>query len=93
MRNAPTPRAIFLTRLWAFLNYKTTIGLTWLELLALTFAGLTLAWVGLRDWAGIALAGPFALYLVLFGFYRRWRWGVGILRAVYEWLFKPLTLP
>ncbi|MCG3141584.1 MAG: hypothetical protein HDKAJFGB_02890 [Anaerolineae bacterium] len=93
MRNAPTPRAIFLTRLWAFLNYKTTIGLTWLELLALTFAGLALAWVGLRDWAGIALAGPFALYLVLFGFYRRWRWGVGILRAVYEWLFKPLTLP
>jgi hypothetical protein len=93
MKNVPSSRAVFLTRLWAFLNYQTTIGLTWLELLALTFAGLTLAWVGLRDWAGIAIAGPLALYLVFFGFYRWWRFGVGGLRALYEWLFKPLTLP
>jgi hypothetical protein len=93
MSNAPTPRAIFLTRLWAFLNYTTTVGLTWLELLALTGAGLMLAWVGLRDWVGIGIAGALAFYILLFGFYRWWRVAVGGLRALYEWLFKPLTLP
>lgn len=93
MRSAPSPRAIFLTRLWAFLNYTTTVGLTWLELLALTVAGLMVAWVGLRDWVGIEILGPLAIYLLLFGFYKRWRGVVGGLRALYEWLFKPLDLP
>lgn len=93
MKSSPSPRAIFLTRLWAFLNYKTTIGLTWLELLALTVGGLLIAWTGLRNFAGIQLLGPLAFYLILFGFYRRWRGVVGGLRSLYEWLFKPLTLP
>ena len=93
MRTSPSPRAIFLSRLWAFLNYTTTVGLTWLELLALTIAGLMLAWVGLRDWVGIQLLGPIAVYLLLLGFYKRWRAVVGGLRSLYEWLFKPLTLP
>lgn len=93
MRTSPSPRAIFLSRLWAFLNYTTTIGLTWLELLALLFGGLMIAWTALRDFAGIQFLGPVALYLLLFGFYKRWRSVVGGLRALYEWLFKPLTLP
>ncbi len=93
MRSSPTPRAIFLTRLWAFLNYPTTLGLTWLELLALTISALLVAWVGLRDWAGVGIAAPVALYLLLFGFYKRWRAVVGGLRALYDWLFKPLSLP
>lgn len=82
-----------MTRLWAFLDYTTTIGLTWLELLALTVAGLMVAWVGLRDWVGIQILGPIAIYLLLLGFYKRWRALVGGLRGLYEWLFKPLTLP
>ncbi|HZQ08706.1 MAG TPA: hypothetical protein VFD70_19140 [Anaerolineae bacterium] len=93
MRTSPSPRAIFLTRLWAFLNYSTTIGLTWLELLALTLSGLMVAWVGLRDWAGIGIAAPLAIYLLVVGFYKRWRVVVAALRGLYEWLFKPLTLP
>lgn len=93
MRTYASPRAIFLSRLWAFLNYRTTIRLTWLELLALALAGLMLAWVGLRDWAGIQLLGPIAFYLLLFGFYQRWRSVVGGLRSLYELLFKPLILP
>lgn len=93
MRTSPSPRAIFLARLWAFLNYSTTIGLTWLELLALTGGGLIFSWVGLNDWASIGIAAPIALYVVLLGFYRRWRIAVGGLRGMYEWLFKPLTLP
>lgn len=88
-----SPRKIFLTRLWAFLNYRTTIGLTWLELLTLTMVGLMLAWIGLRDWVGIRLVGPIALYLFVLGFYREWRIVVGWLRALYEWLYKPLDLP
>lgn len=93
MRNMPSPRAIFLARLWAFLNYTTTIGLTWLELLALTVSGLMVAWTGLRGFAGIQLLGPIAFYVLLFSFYRRWRGLVGVLRSLYEWLFKPLVLP
>src|SRR5258708_8740408 len=93
IRSSPSPRAVFLTRLRAFLNYTTTVGLTWLELLALTLGGVMLAWVGLRDWAGIQLLGPVAVYLLLFGFYKRWQSVVGSLRSLYEWLFKPLVLP
>ncbi|MCC7162078.1 MAG: hypothetical protein IT331_06270 [Anaerolineae bacterium] len=93
MKTNASPRAIFWARLWAFLNYKTTIGLTWLELLALILAALMLAWTGLRNFAGIQLLGPIAVYLILFGFYARWRAVVGWLRALYEWLYKPLTLP
>lgn len=93
MHSPPSPRAIFVTRLWAFLNYTTTLGLSWLELLALTVGGLMIAWTALRSFAGIQLLGPPALYLVLFGFYRRWRGVVGLLRALYEWLFRPLALP
>lgn len=93
MRSSPSPRAIFLARLRAFLNYTTTLGLTWLELLALALGGLMIAWVGLRDWAGIQLLGPLAFYLLFLSFYRRWRSAVGGLRSLYEWLFKPLTLP
>lgn len=87
-----TPRAVFLTRLWAFLNYTTGVGLTWLELLALTLGGLMVAWVGLRG-AGLALGAPLALYLVLFGFYRRWRVLALGLRSLYSAFFKPLVLP
>ncbi len=93
MRSSPSPRAIFLTRLWAFLNYTTTVGLTWLELLALTLGGLMIAWTGLRNFSGIQFFGPLAFYFLLFSFYRRWQSVVGGLRALYEWLFKPLTLP
>ncbi len=93
MRTYSSPRAIFLTRLWAFLNYTTTIGLTWLELLALTLGGLMLAWTALRDFAGIQILGPVTFYVLLFAFYKRWRVVVGGLRSLYEWLFKPLTLP
>ncbi len=93
MRTSPSPRVIFLTRLWAFLNYTTTIGLTWLELLALTLGGLMIAWTGLRNFAGIQILGPIAFYVLLFAFYKRWRVVVGGLRSLYEWLFKPLMLP
>lgn len=93
MPSIPSPRAIFLTRLWAFLNYTTTLGLTWLELLALTVSGLMIAWAGLRNFAGIEILGPLAVYILLFGFYRLWRSVVGGLRSIYEWLFKPLTVP
>lgn len=87
--NTYSPRKIFLTRLWAFLNYRTTVGLTWLELLAATIAGLMLAWIGLRDWTGIELVGPAALYIVVGGFYREWHIVVGWIRSLYEWLYKP----
>lgn len=93
MTTLPSPRAIFLTRMWAFLNYRTTVGLTWLELLTLTVVGLMLAWVGLRDWQGIAIAGPLAIYILFFGFYRFWRSAVGILRSLFNWLNKPLDVP
>lgn len=36
----PSPRSIFLARLWAFLNYRTRLGLSWLELLTASGVGL-----------------------------------------------------
>ncbi len=92
MKSQLTPRAIFLTRLWAFLNYRTTIRLTWLELLTASLVGLLFAWVGLRDWAGLAFVGPLAVYLLLLGFYRELRIPVGWVRALHLWLFKPLVV-
>lgn len=92
MRNRLTPRQIFLTRLWAFLNYRTTLRLTWLELLAASLVGLSLAWVGLRGWVGLGIIGPVALYALLFAFYREVRFPIGWLRAIYYWLFKPLDV-
>ncbi len=86
------PRSIFLTRLWAFLNYRTTLGMTWLELLTASGGGLLLAWIALRDWSGAAFGVPLALYLCLAGFYRMWRAPVAGLRAVYAALFKPLDV-
>ena len=44
-----SPFAIFAARLWAFLNYRTRLGVTWLELLAAMFAGMILVWDALRD--------------------------------------------
>jgi hypothetical protein len=86
------PRNIFLARLWAFLNYRTTLYLTWLEILTASFVGLLVVWVSLHEWAGWAFVGPFALYILLFGFYREWRIPVGWLRALYYWLNKPLAV-
>ena len=88
-----SPRAIFWTRLWAFLNYRTTIRLTWLELLTLSLVGLMLAWIGLRDWVGLAIVAPIAFYLLVLGFYQELRIPVGWVRALYRWLFKPLGVP
>ncbi len=86
------PSNIFLTRLWAFLNYRTTVGLSWLEILTASGVGLLVVWISLREWAGWAFVAPFALYILLFGFYRRWRIPVGWLRALYYWLNKPLDV-
>ncbi|MEW5718368.1 MAG: hypothetical protein AB1817_07080 [Chloroflexota bacterium] len=85
-------RPIFLTRLWAFLNYRTTIGLTWLELLTASGVGLLLVWVGLRDWIGLPIFGPLALYIFLAGFYRELQIPIAWLRALYYALFKPLDV-
>ncbi|MCI0476851.1 MAG: hypothetical protein L0Y55_11430, partial [Anaerolineales bacterium] len=85
-------RPIFLTRLWAFLNYRTTIGLTWLELLTASGVGLLLVWVGLRDWIGLPIVAPFALYFFLAGFYRELQIPIAWLRALYYALFKPLDV-
>ena len=82
-------RFIFLTRLWAFLNYRTRVRLTWLELLTASGVGLMFVWVGLRNWNGLALVGPFALYIFLLGFYRELRSPVAGVRALHRWLFKP----
>lgn len=87
-----TPRQVFLTRLWAFLNYRTTLRLTWLELLATILVGLVLVWIGLRDWGGLGVIGPFAVYALLFAFFRELRIPIGWLRALYSWLFKPLKV-
>jgi hypothetical protein len=87
-----SPRPIFLTRLWAFLNYRTTIGLTWLELLTASGVGLLLVWVGLHDWIGLPIFGPLALYLFLAGFYRELQIPIAWLRALYFALFKPLDV-
>lgn len=92
MRKQLKPRQIFLTRLWSFLNYRTTVRLTWLELLTLSLVGLMFVWISLRDWAGLAWVGPFGLYLLLMGFYREWRIPVGWGRSLYQWLFRPLEV-
>lgn len=92
MKNRLTPRQILVTRLWAFLNYRTTIRLTWLELLAAVLVGLVFVWIGLRDWAGLGIIGPIAVYALLFAFYREVRFPIAWLRALYSWLFKPLEV-
>jgi hypothetical protein len=92
MKTSLTPRQIFLTRLWAFLNYRTTIRLTWLELLTASLVGLMLVWVGLRDGTALAFVGPFAIYLLLLGFYRELRIPVGWIRTLDLWLFKPVEV-
>ncbi len=86
------PLSIFLTRFWAFLNYRTRITLTWLELLAAMLAGLMFVWDALRDWTGIAFIGPLAIYILLFGFFRELQIPIGWLRALYGWLRKPLDV-
>jgi len=86
------PRNIFLARLWAFLNYRTTIGLTWLEILTASGVGLLVVWISLNDWVGWAFVAPIALYTWLLGFYREWRIPIGWLRALYYWLNKPLDV-
>lgn len=85
-------RSIFLTRLWAFLNYRTRLGLTWLEMLAVSAAGLLVAWIGLREWVGAAILVPLALYVFALGFYREWHIPVGWLRGLHDWAFKPLAV-
>ncbi len=87
------PRNVFLTRLWAFLNYRTRVQLTWLELLTATGVGLMLVWTGLRDWSAFPVVGPFALYLFVAGFYLEWRIPVGWMRSLYRALYKPLDVP
>src|SRR5512140_948094 len=91
MRNT-NPRSIFLTRLWAFLNYRTRIRLTWLELLTASGVGLMFVWIGLRNWSGLVIFGPLALYLLLLGFYQELRIPVGWIRALHDWLWKPLDV-
>lgn len=85
-------RPIFLTRLWAFLNYRTTLGLTWLELLTASGVGLLLVWVGLHDWVALPIFGPLALYILLAGFYRELQIPLAWLRALYDALYKPLDV-
>jgi hypothetical protein len=87
-----TVRQVFLTRLWAFLNYRTTLRISWLELVTGSLAALALAWIGLRDWVGLALVGPLAVYLLLLGFYRELRIPAGWVRALHSWIFKPLDV-
>jgi hypothetical protein len=86
------PRAIFLTRLWAFLNYRTTLGLTWLELVTASGVGLLIVWISLRDWMGLPLVVPLALYLLLAGFYRELQIPLRGLRALYHALYCPLDV-
>jgi len=86
------PLTVFLTRFWAFLGYRTRLAVTWLELIAAMLAGLMLVWDALRDWAGFALVGPLALYILLFGWYRELQFPMGWLRALYSWLRKPLDV-
>jgi len=86
------PRNIFLARLWAFLNYRTTLGLTWLELLTASGVGLLMVWVGLHDWVGLPLVVPLALFILLAGFYRALQIPLGGLRALYDALYKPLDV-
>ncbi len=86
------PFSIFRARLWAFLNYHTRIGLTWLELLSAMLAGMLLVWVGLRDWVGSNVLGPLAIFILIFGFQRARRYPVGWVRALYFWVRKPLQI-
>ncbi|MBI5029465.1 MAG: hypothetical protein HZB51_02980 [Chloroflexi bacterium] len=86
------PRNIFLARLWAFLNYRTTVGLTWLEILTASGVGLLIVWISLHDWTGISVFGPLAMYALIAGFYREWRIPIGWLRKLYYRLYKPLTI-
>jgi hypothetical protein len=87
-----SPLSIFFTRLWAFLNYRTRIGWTWLELLAGMLAGMMLVWIALRDWVGLNFVGPLALYILLFGFYREVQIPISWARSFYDWLYKPLVI-
>ncbi len=86
------PRAVFLIRLWAFLNYRTTLGLTWLELLTASGVGLLIVWISLHDWMGLPLVAPLALYALIAGFYRELQIPLGGLRALYDALYKPLDV-
>lgn len=86
------PRSIFITRLWAFLNYRTRIRLTWLELLTASGVGMLLVWIGLRDWSGLAVAGPLAVYVFLLGFYRELRIPIAWVRSFHDWLYRPLDV-
>ena len=83
---------IFLTRLWAFLNYRTTLGLTWLELQSASGIGLLLVWLGLHDWSGLPWVAPLALCLLVAGFYRELQIPLGWLRALYDVLYRPLEV-
>lgn len=87
-----SPRNIFLSRLWAFLNYRTRAGLTWLELLTASGVGLLIVWISLHAWDGLAIVGPIALSVFLLGFYRALRIPLGWLRAFHAWIFKPLVV-
>ncbi|HEX7593215.1 MAG TPA: hypothetical protein VF429_03515, partial [Anaerolineae bacterium] len=87
-----SPFSIFLTRLWAFLNYRTRIGLTWLETLSATLVGMMLVWDALRDWIGLAFLGPLAFYFLLLGFYLELQIPIGVVRALYDWRRKPLDV-
>lgn len=93
MALAQSPGAIFRARLWAFLNYPTRFGLTWLELLTATIVGMLLVWVSLNDGRALAFAAPIAFYFFLLGYYRLLRLPARGLRVVYDSLFKPLRVP
>ncbi len=87
-----SPLSIFLTRLWAFLNYRTRLALTWLELLSAMFVGMLLVWDALRDWTHLSFLGPLAIYALVLGFYRELGIPIGWIRALYYWLSKPLDV-
>ncbi len=86
------PRNIFLTRLWAFLNYRTRIALTWLELLAASGVALLVVWIGLRDWAGASIVLPLGLYIFLFAFYKRLTIFLSPIRALHNAIYAPLDV-
>ncbi len=87
-----TVRSIFLTRLWAFLNVRTRVGLTWLELLTASGVGLLLVWDGLRGWAGLPLVAPLAVYWFGAGFFAAWSIPLAGVRAIHDALLKPLQV-
>ena len=88
----PSPRSIFLARLWAFLNYRTRLGLSWLELLTASGVGLLLVWAALHGWESLPIVGPLALYLLCAGFYALLRVPLGWMRALHDWICKPLSI-